>query len=153
MLHEQSAGAVIFRRENNQIYYLLLKAKTSWNFPKGNIEEGEKPYDTAMREIEEETGIKDIKFINGFKEQIKYFFRKTYNLKSKDKKKGPLIFKIVIFYLAETKTKNVRISIEHIGYKWLLYQEALKQITFKNAKEILKKANDYLVSKKNLSNC
>jgi len=46
--------------------------------------------------------------------------------------------------LAETKTKDVKVSFEHLGYEWLTYQEALKKLTFKNAKEILKKANDYL---------
>ena len=54
------------------------------------------------------------------------------------------IFKIVTFLLAETKTKEVKVSFEHLGYEWLSYEEAFKKLTFKNAKEILKKANDYL---------
>lgn len=138
---EKSAGAVIFRRENKKIKYLLLhyprgsrRPKPYWDFPKGHIEKGEMPEVTARREVEEETGLKDIKFIEGFKEWIKYFF----------KDKGQTVFKIVTFYLVQTKTKKVKISWEHIGYKWLSYEEALEQLTFKNAKEILKKANDFL---------
>ena len=138
---ERSAGAVIFRRENNKIYYLLLhypsnaKApKEYWDLPKGHIEKGEKIEDTVRREVKEETGIEDIKFIEGFKEWIKYFF----------KFKGKNIFKIVTFFLAETKTKTVKVSFEHIGFKWLPYEEAIEKLTFKNAKDILKKANDYL---------
>ncbi len=58
---------------------------------------------------------------------------------------APWIFKLVVFYLAETKTKDVKISFEHQNYKWLPYEEALKQLTFKNAKEILKKANAFIL--------
>ncbi len=138
---ERSAGALIFRKENRDIKYLLLHypsgsrtSKDYWDFPKGHIEKEEKPEVTVLREVEEETGLGDIKFIEGFKEVIKYFFkvqRKT-------------VFKIVVFYLAKTKTKEVKISQEHTGYRWVSYEEALEQLEFKNAKEILKKANDFL---------
>ena len=137
---EKSAGAIIFLKENKKIYYLLLHYQAShWDFSKGNIEKGEKLDQTVKREIKEETGIEDIKFIPGFKESIKYFY----------KLKGKNIFKIVTFFLAESPEKEVKISWEHIGYQWLPYQEAIVQLTFKNAKEILKKANDFL-SKKSL---
>jgi len=138
---EKSAGAVIFRRENNKIYYLLLHypssakaAKDYWDFPKGHIEKGETLEATVKREVEEETGLTDIKFVEGFKEGIKYFF----------KFKGKNIFKIVTFFLAETKEKEIKISPEHIGYKWLSYEEAVEQLTFENAKETLRKAVAFL---------
>ena len=138
---EKSAGAVIFRKEGGKIYYLLLHYPSNakapreyWDFPKGHIEKGENLEETAKREVEEETGLKDLKLIEGFKEWIKYFF------KFKEKN----IFKIVTFFLAETKTKTVKVSFEHIGFKWLPYEEAIEKLTFKSAKDILKKANDYL---------
>jgi len=149
MPKEFSAGAVIFRREKDTVKYLLLHYESGhWDFPKGHIEEGEKEEETIKREIEEETGIKDIEIIDGFKEYIKYFFRRTYDLKKEEKKKAAWTFKIVNFYLAETKTKEVKISYEHIGYKWLPYEDALKQLTYKNAKEIFKKANVLLKKNK-----
>lgn len=135
---ENSAGAVIFREEGGKFFYLLLHYQSGhWDFLKGNIEKGEKLQDTVKREVREETGIDDVRFLPDFKETIKYFYRL----------KGKVIFKTVVFYLIETKTKDVEISWEHIGYKWLPYQEALEQITFKNAKETLKKANDFLSEK------
>jgi len=74
MPKETSAGAVIFRKENNEIYYLLLHYESGhWDFPKGNIEEGEKEEETVKREAAEETGVEDIKIVEGFKEWIKYF--------------------------------------------------------------------------------
>jgi len=138
---EKSAGAVVFRREKNKIFYLLLhypssaKAKEDyWDFPKGHIEKGERELETVKREVEEETGLNDIKIIEGFREWIRYFFK----FKNKN------IFKIVVFYLAETKKKKVKISFEHIGFKWLVYEEAMEKLKFKNAKNILEKANRFL---------
>ncbi len=147
MPKETSAGAVIFRKDNNKIYYLLLHYETGhWDFSKGHIEKGESEEETVMREVKEETGIEDIKIVEGFKEWIKYTFRRAYNLEEREKSKAEWVFKIVDFYLAETKTKKVKISFEHIGYKWLAYDEALEQLTFKKAKEILKKAQHYLIN-------
>lgn len=141
---EKSAGAIIFRKENKKIYYLLLHYPSSakapkdyWDLPKGHVEKGEKELDTVRREVEEETGLKDIKFIEGFKEWIKYFF----------KFRGKNVLKFVTFYLGETKTKTVKVSFEHLGFEWLPYEAALKRLTFKNAKEILQKANDFLSTK------
>ena len=140
---EKSAGAIIFRKERGKIYYLvlyypadkrILSSKGHWDYVKGHIEKGEVLEDTVRREAREEAGIEDLKFIEGFKEWYKYFF------KLKDKN----IFKIVTFLLAETKTKKIKLSYEHLDYKWLPYEEVLKQLTFKNAKEVLRKANKYL---------
>lgn len=138
-MFEKSVGAVIFRREKGKIKYLLLHYGTKdkpghWDFPKGHIEKNETEIETLKRETKEETGITNLKIIKGFKEYIKYFF----------KAKGKNIFKIVIFYLAETKIKKVKLSFEHIGYDWLLYKEALDRLTFKNTKEVLKKAHKFL---------
>lgn len=131
---EKSAGAVVFRRENSKIKYLLIQyAWGHWEFPRGLIEKGETLEETARREIEEEVGIKDIKFISGFKEWIKFFF----------KLKGKTIMKIATFLLAETKAKKVKLSFEHKDYAWLEYDEALEKLTFENSKEILKKANSF----------
>jgi hypothetical protein len=53
---------------------------------------------------------------------------------------------VVTFYLVETKTRNVQISDEHIGYDWLPYQDAMSRLTFENARGILRKAHDFLVA-------
>lgn len=151
MPRENSAGAVVFRREDNEIYYLLLHySGDHWDFPKGHIEKGENEIETVKREIEEETGIKDIKIIKGFRESIKYFFRQykeKISLEDRNKNRIPWVFKTVVFYLAETKTKKIKISPEHIGYQWLSYKKALKQLTYKNSKELFKKANIFILSR------
>ena len=131
---EKSAGAIVFRR-NKEIKYLLIQYGWGhWEFPRRLIEKGESLEDTARREIKEEVGIEDIRFISGFKEWIKFFF----------KLKGKNIMKIATFLLAETKTEKVKLSYEHKDYDWLDYKEALNRLTFENSKEVLKKANDFL---------
>lgn len=137
MPREKSAGAIIFRR-NKEIKYLLLhyNYKTEfWDFPKGNIEKGESEEETVRREIKEETGIEDIKFIPGFREKINYFYRRE----------GKTIFKEVIYFLVETSVKEVRISEEHVGYSWLDFNDAKERLK-ENSRKILEKANKLLLS-------
>jgi 8-oxo-dGTP pyrophosphatase MutT (NUDIX family) len=152
MPKEKSAGAIIFRKEASKIYYLLLHyapasegKRGQWGFAKGHVEEGESEIQTAKREIFEETGIKDLKIIPGFKELEKYFFRKVYGLEGEARKKAPWVFKLVVFFLAETKTKNIKISDEHTGFVWLPYEEAIKKTTFKNSKKLLERANEFVL--------
>ena len=151
MPKEKSAGAIIFRKENGINYYLLLHYMPAepgkhgqWGFAKGHIEGNETDEQTARREIKEETGIEDLKIIIGFKELEKYFFRKSYGLKGEARKKAPWVFKLVTFFLAETKTKDVKVSSEHSDFLWLPIEEAIKKITFKNSKKLLKEADDFL---------
>lgn len=142
---ERSAGAVIFRREGNKIFYLLLhyvnqpgkKRKPYWDFSKGHIEAGETPKIAAIREIKEETGITDLVFVRGFKRHIKYFFFVE----------NKRIFKIVTFFLARTRTKDVVISDEHAGFQWLEYEQAMKTMRFKDAKQLLTTAHKFLTHK------
>jgi len=154
MPKEQSAGAIVFRKENDVNYYLLLHYGSGhWEFPKGHIEKGESEEETVRREIFEETGINDLKIIPGFKKYIKYFFRQyKENVSDEDRKKGktPWIFKLVTFFVAETKQKEIKISSEHTGFLWLPIEQAIKKTTFKNSKKLLKEANDFIIQGKNI---
>jgi len=140
MKKERSAGAVIFRKDKEIKYLLLHYEAGHWDFPKGHVEEKEAELDTIKREVREETSIEDIELVLDFREKIEYYY----------KLKGELMHKEVVFYLAKTKTEQVRISFEHIGYIWLPYDKAMEKLTFKNAKEILKKANAFLKTHKTL---
>jgi len=144
---EKSAGAVVFRRDKGKIYFLLLRYRLKhWDFPKGHIEEGESEKQALRREISEETGVSDLKIMPNLKKYIYYFYRAKSEEKEKRIKSGTSInvFKKVAYYLAETKTEEINISFEHVGYKWLKYEEALRRITYRGPKRILKSAEKYL---------
>ena len=69
-IQEHSAGAVIFRNEPGKKLYLLLHYESGhWDFAKGHVEKGETIEQTIGRECEEETGIRDLEFIDGFSEK------------------------------------------------------------------------------------
>jgi len=134
LLREKSCGAVVFLKNSEVNYLLLLYGAGHWDFVKGNVEPNENEKDTVIRELREETGIVDAQFIEGFREKIEYFYRKQ----------GATIHKEVIFFLIETHTEKVKLSYEHVGYTWLNYQNAMEKLTFKNAKDVLQKAHELL---------
>lgn len=140
MYDETSAGAVLYSiNDKSEPDYLILNySHGHWDFPKGNIEKGETELETVRREISEETGINDIKIIDGFKQEISYKYRK----------KSKLINKMVIYYLAETKLRNVTLSFEHINFEWLNFDKALEKLSFENSKRVLKMANVYILNLK-----
>ena len=135
MIEETSAGIVLFRKEESKILFLLLHYPSGhWDFVKGKMEQEESTHQTAIRETKEETGITDITFVENFEEWIEYNF----------KYQGELVQKKVVFFLAETKTKEVKISHEHSGYTWLDYNSSMEKTTFDNAKTVLTKAQKTL---------
>jgi 8-oxo-dGTP pyrophosphatase MutT (NUDIX family) len=134
---EKSAGIVLFRNDSDKNEFLLLNyPQGHWDFVKGKIEQNETSHETALRETKEETGITSIEFVDGFEESVEYDFR--------FKKEN--IHKKVIFFLAKTNEKNIKLSHEHNDYLWLEYNDALKKTTFENAKNVLTKANEFLSS-------
>ncbi|MBU4332208.1 NUDIX domain-containing protein [Patescibacteria group bacterium] len=150
MPQEYSAGAVIFHRAGETIKYLLLRYISEatgepgyWGFAKGHIEAGEEVKVTVVREVEEETGLRNVVFVGDILSKDEYFFRR----------KGPAgktqtVHKEVIYYLVESKTDQAAIppdSHEHCELVWLSYEKAVERATHENSKMILGKANDILV--------
>ena len=130
MIEERSAGAVLFNETDSGKNFLLLNYPSGhWDFVKGNIEKGESLQQTVIREIREETGITDVEFVDGFEDKIEYHYQRN----------GDLVHKEVVFFLAKTKTIDVKISHEHLGFVWLNFDDALKKVTYKNARDLLNK--------------
>ena len=148
---EISAGIIIYRRTKEGPKFLILyHGGRYWSFPKGKIEikldpekdgssKRETAFRAALREVREETGLtgKDLKLQERFKTYDRYIY-------TRDKKK---IFKIVIYYLAESRKREIKISDEHEGYGWFLHRDAQRILIHKNLKDNLKNAYDIIRGK------
>ena len=134
MKEEVSAGIILFNDNESRKFLLLNYPSKHWDFVKGKMENGETTHETALRETKEETGISDVEFLDGFEEEIEYYFR----AENQD------IHKKVIFFLGKTKTLDIILSHEHLDFIWLDYDNALNKITYENAKNLLKKSKKFL---------
>jgi len=112
----RSCGAVVVRATADGWKLLMLRVFRHWDFPKGLMETGETPTQTALREVREESGIEDLKFPWG----------KAY-LDTGPYSRG----KVARYYLAETRTVDVQLlpspdtgRPEHSEYRWVSIPEA-----------------------------
>ena len=134
MKEEISAGIILFNEIDKRKFLLLNYPSKHWDFVKGKMEKGETPHETAIRETKEETGISDVEFLDGFEEEIEYYFYA-------DKQE---IHKKVIFFLGKTDTIDIILSHEHLDYIWLEFDNALNKTTYENAKNLLVKSKEFL---------
>jgi bis(5'-nucleosidyl)-tetraphosphatase len=133
---ERSAGVLLYRDtpEEGRLF-LLLDYGSHWDYPKGHVEEGEDDVTAARRELREETGIVECDLVDGFAREITYFFRS---------RKGGLIKKTVVFFLGRTSVADVVLSHEHVGFAWLTEADALRRVSYANAKALMKDASMHL---------
>ena len=134
MKEEVSAGIILFNEMDKRKFLLLNYPSKHWDFVKGKMEKGETPHETAVRETKEETGISDVEFIDGFEEEIEYYFYAE----------NQEIHKKVIFFLGKTNTIEITLSHEHLDFIWLEFDNALNKTTYENAKNLLKKSKVFL---------
>jgi 8-oxo-dGTP pyrophosphatase MutT (NUDIX family) len=120
-----------------------------WDYAKGGVERGEGERDAAARELREETGLSGVRFVEGFRETLHYFFRdKHAKTKTEGDGNPPLVSKTVAFFLAEAPANaRVKLSREHSDYAWLSFEDAVAKATFRNAKETLRKTEEFLKAK------
>jgi len=137
----RAAGFVIFRKLNEQIEYLLLKASYGsrhWTPPKGHVDPGEDDYSTALRETKEEAGYSENDLLI-YKDMLKILnYQVYYKGKSQDK--------IVTYWLAELKNphQNPILSEEHTEFKWLPKREAVELSGFKDFEEMVEHFDDQI---------
>ncbi|NUJ98050.1 NUDIX domain-containing protein [Candidatus Gracilibacteria bacterium] len=124
--YEKSSGGVVYRKNGNKIEILLLRWTNSrqeeeYVLPKGKIEEGEIAKETAVREISEETGLKEKDL-----EIIKFMTKLSYTFTAGHLQDNPLIEKDVYLFLVKyngNETPKVRTEERFTGYKWFSLDE------------------------------
>jgi tRNA nucleotidyltransferase (CCA-adding enzyme) len=135
---EKTYGVItIFKSEHGYEFLLLQHADraASWSFPKGHHEEGETPRETALRELQEETGIRDIELLTIplIHEEYKVATGDSFNLKINE------------YFIGFVREKTVVIQESEIQkYLWVTYDEALKIVQYKERIRVLEQAQQYL---------
>lgn len=136
---EKSFGAVVYYF-NEKPYFLLLKntlKTTYWEFPKGHAEENENVDKTARREVEEETGLRNLQIVPGFKHVLRWFFR--FN--------NELIHKEAVYIILKARKEDkdkAKKSKEHQEFAWLDFEQAREKMKIKSNREMLEKAYDFI---------
>lgn len=146
MKQETSSGAVVYKKENDEYFFLLVYSvkNKEWSFPKGHIEKNETELEAAKREIFEETGIKNLKFIDGFKFTDSYLTKGVL-----PETKGETIIKNVIYYLCYSGSDFINPNNNEINNcKWFNFDAAIKALKFENQHKLLKQTLNLL---KNIS--
>ena len=136
MKYEKSCGSVIYKLENKSIYILLIKHnKGHWSFPKGHMETGETEYQTAIREVKEETNL-DIKIYDGFR------YITTYSPKEN-------VMKDVVYFLSTPINSEIKPQLEEVQkIEWVSENEAKNIITYEEDIKILDEALNFIKTKK-----
>jgi len=137
--------AILYRKTNTKIQYLLLKRTSTlggfWQPITGGIEKGETKTQALKREIQEETGIRNLAKI--IKNVHYYEFWDFYKRENRKR-----LIKEYAFGVEVSPNKKITISREHTEHKWCSFKEALKLLKWKENKETLKKLNDILTAQK-----
>ena len=116
----KSAGIVPVRKVGDQYLFLMLRAFSYWDFPKGKSEEHETLLEAAIRETEEESTLTlgDLDFTWGMD---------SYTTEPYAKNK-----KTATYFIAETAKEKISLPVnlelgkpEHQEYKWLTYDQAI----------------------------
>lgn len=133
MRREISAGAIVFNTKGQVLLVenasLRDPQKKYWGFPKGHLDNKEDLEQTALREVEEETGLK-IEILSPLGES-EYFFVRD----------GEKIFKIVKMFLAKEKGGSLAPQKAEINeVRWFNPEEAFKTLTFPEDKRLLQLA-------------
>ncbi len=141
MMREKTIGIITFRKEGQGIRYLLLHhGGEYWNFPKGRQVGLETELESARRELEEETGITQIKIIDGFIDEYDYDFDTKIEDGVKEK-----VYKKAIFFLGEVKEDKVKVSDEHLDYGWFDFKTALERLFYQEGQDSLRRAHQFLL--------
>lgn len=130
VVREPTSGGIVFRRgkANNVEILLIQDAKDRWTIPKGHIEEGESAKQCAEREINEETGLKEMQML-GWLGKINFRYRRQQSL--------VLMTTEIFLVRALGDTDDLKPEEWMNGIKWFDATEALDIIEYQDISKLI----------------
>ncbi|MCC3413923.1 MAG: NUDIX domain-containing protein [Microcoleus sp. PH2017_29_MFU_D_A] len=153
-MKDEAFGIVpVFATETDSLFLLIQHQAGHWAFPKGHANPGESALETAKREFEEETGIRDCEVVEEPSFVESYSFVKEGKPSSvqhySSAKEGESIEKTVTYFLAFVNSMEVQLQVEEVqNHAWSSFEDAVKQITFDGNRQILREVKAFLDGKK-----
>jgi len=134
-MDEKSCGVVPFKKTDEGLLYLIVQHVEELSghvdFPKGHMDAGETEEETAVRETKEEVGT-SVEIIPGYRETIEFC-----------PKEG--VCKEVVFFVGRIVDTDGKICDDHVASCEMLgFEQAMEKLTYQTAKDLLKKANEFL---------
>jgi bis(5'-nucleosidyl)-tetraphosphatase len=132
VVREPTAGGIIYRQKGEDAktaeILLIQDSKGRWTIPKGHIEEGETPRQTAEREINEETGLKQMKMLDWLG-KINFRYRRA----------NTLVLMTTEIYLVKAVGDTNKITPQDWmkGIKWMSVPEALEKIEYEDIGKLI----------------
>ncbi len=132
----RAAGGVVVKNTHRQSSkVLLIKRRGFWDLPKGKIDQGESNGQAAIREVEEETGLKQISILN--------FLCETYHeYVERNQKIGKTTYWFSIACKNPESELIPQTEEEITEVRWVDLDEAISLVHFENLKQVLIKARE-----------
>ena len=131
--YRPNAGIVLFRKDGKVLLCERFEnSPKRWQFPQGGIDDGEKPLQTAKRELREETSVTSVQFVSAFSEPLKYTFPEE--VKSLLAKKhiyddGQEQYWHLFYFTGDDSEINIQTEVpEFRSYEWVDIQEAPERV-------------------------
>lgn len=134
MKQERSCGAVVYSQQDKTILYLLIQHVNGahWSFPKGHVEPDETDEETALREIQEETGL-TVELDTTFK-AVNHYQPSQNSIKD------------VIYFIGYASDLATTAQEEEVTtMAWLPFDQAIDLLTYKTDRDILIQAQQHLL--------
>ncbi len=130
VIHETTSGGIVYRLDKDKKVEVLLiqDAKNRWTIPKGHVEPGEEPRQTAEREIQEETGLQDMEVLSWLG-KVNFRYRRI----------STLVLMTMHVYLVKAKgnTDNLKPEEWLNGIKWFQVNDAIDNMEYEDINKLM----------------